>query len=946
MAGGEPYALSDVLRAEFGAIWPNSAPVRQLDQTFRELPAQPDPDELERARRRAAYTAAHALEPVGLALSGGGIRSASFALGVIQALAEGDLLRRFHYLSTVSGGGYIGAWLSAWLNWARDSGEVLRGLNPKRGQPDKEPLPIRHLRAYSSYLTPKMGILSTDLWTAVTIVTRNLLLNWLILIPALLLPIIAVKIVAAIAHTAEFKFWWPWYGAAIAMLGLVLTGMSFRYKLVKLYAGEHPKVSSSAEQMQFLKWSVVPAIGAGAIFAWLANNRMTPADALVSPAAGLGMVTDPRYVSYWQLPLMIAVALAVYAATIASAKREKDRERTKDYVAWGASAIVSGTLIWLGVHLCAGLAPTAADKPVAQIILVILGMPWFFVSLLMGHMAYVMLRSYSHDGDFEREWLGRAGAWYIIAALVWLVVSSLVLCASWLYDAVEYLGGQVPGLLPSLGAASGFVTALLGKSSLTSGRGQTSSWTGTAMNVGLAVAGPLFAAIVLILLSMGFDLIALDTRFQDSAFFNDDGSNVLYQSNWRWTLGTFVSAIAVMIGASMFVNVNRFSLHALYRNRLIRAFLGGPHGIARQADRFTGFDNKDNLQVKDLWPNADSPDKRVGTDWRPFHIVNIALNLAASPKLAWQHRKAESFTVTPLHCGTANLGYRPTETYGHPKAGISLGTAMAISGAAVSPNMGYHSSPSIAFLLTMLNVRLGWWLGNPGKAGGAPFSEQGEEKPATARETMAREKRREKEPYRQEAPRMTLYPLLAELFGMTNEDSSYVYLSDGGHFENLGLYELVRRRCRWIVVCDAGQDGARHFEDLGNAVRKIWIDLGVRITFEGSDLLAATDKTPPAQVPYCIRGNIKYLSDPDTPLGHILYIKPTVQGTEGAADVIAYERAHVDFPNQSTADQWFDEPQLESYRSLGYFIASTIIEDTATRKAKTRGTLLPSDLCT
>ena len=122
-----------------------------------------------------------------------------------------------------------------------------------------------------------------------------------------------------------------------------------------------------------------------------------------------------------------------------------------------------------------------------------------------------------------------------------------------------------------------------------------------------------------------------------------------------------------------------------------------------------------------------------------FHVVNIALNIVSTKRLAWQERKAESFTVSPLHCGSRLSGVPRSEEYGDgprhkPKTdfkaskrefGISLGTAMAISGAAVSPNMGYHSSPSIALLLTLFNVRLGWWLGNPGKAGKNTYTAKG-----------------------------------------------------------------------------------------------------------------------------------------------------------------------------------------------------------------------------
>src|SRR5262249_11167637 len=143
--------------------------------------------------------------------------------------------------------------------------------------------------------------------------------------------------------------------------------------------------------------------------------------------------------------------------------------------------------------------------------------------------------------------------------------------------------------------------------------------------------------------------------------------------------------------------------------------------------------------------------------------------------------------------------------------GISLGTAMAISGAAASPNMGYHSSPSVTLLLALFNARLGWWLGNPGPEGETTYKDDG---PATA-----------------------IIPLAEETFGLSTDDRPYVYLSDGGHFENLGLYEMVRRRCRFIVAVDAGCDPAFAFEDLGNAVRKIFIDLGIRITFKDLDKL-------------------------------------------------------------------------------------------------------------
>ena len=231
-------------------------------------------------------------------------------------------------------------------------------------------------------------------------------------------------------------------------------------------------------------------------------------------------------------------------------------------------------------------------------------------------------------------------------------------------------------------------------------------------------------------------------------------------------------------------------MHALYRNRLVRTFLGASNP-GRRPNPFTNFARGDNPAMHTLWPSRHTWDgQMIGEhggerSWRPFHIVNIALNVTSSQEhLEWQERKAASFTVSPLHCGSAITGFRSSKVYGGQdekdleQSGISLGTAMAVSGAAASPNQGYNSSPSVAFLMALFNVRLGWWLGNPGKKGDVTHKYDG--------------------------PGNAVVPFLAEMLGLTSDTNKYVYLSDGGHFENLGLYEMVRRRCRFIVVVDAG----------------------------------------------------------------------------------------------------------------------------------------------
>jgi hypothetical protein len=258
---------------------------------------------------------------------------------------------------------------------------------------------------------------------------------------------------------------------------------------------------------------------------------------------------------------------------------------------------------------------------------------------------------------------------------------------------------------------------------------------------------------------------------------------------------------------SFFVNVNFFSLHALYRNRLVKTFLGASNVEAtREAEgrnSFDGFSEKDNLTMAQLCGKM-----RVGKV-NLYPVLNISLNLLATQKLAWQERKAEPFVCTPYFTGGDRVGYRPSALYSAgwwgrlnaPERGISLGTAMAISGAAVSPNWGYHSSPITSFLMMLANVRLGAWLGNP----------------------------KHRVAWRYNGPHLSWRLFMQEALGRTDDEEPWVYLSDGGHFENLGLYEMVRRRCRTIVVSDAGADPKCTLEDLGNAVRKIAIDFGVRI---------------------------------------------------------------------------------------------------------------------
>jgi hypothetical protein len=369
-----------------------------------------------------------------------------------------------------------------------------------------------------------------------------------------------------------------------------------------------------------------------------------------------------------------------------------------------------------------------------------------------------------------------------------------------------------------------------------------------------------------------------------------DHEVLLEHSRWDRLSEVALGFLALAWLMARFININKFSLHGMYRDRIIRAYLGAsnperyqdPETVRKVKDGpnlFTGFAQSDNLLMHQLTR-------------KPFHVVNICLNLVAGERLAWQQRKAQSFTVSPLHCGNYQLGYRNSEGYGD---GISLGTAVTISGAAASPSMGYHTSAATGFIMTLLNARLGAWLGNPGPAGDRTWKHPG--------------------------PYSAIASLMREAFGLTNNKSKYVYLSDGGHFENLALYEMVLRRCRHIVVLDSGCDPTFTYEDLGNALRKIRIDLNIPIVFEDDWVRPLRQRTK-----RCAVARIDYsVADGPCEPGYLIYIKPMLLGDE-SPDVESYAKSDATFPHQSTADQWFDESQTESYRMLGKFTVHSIFE--------------------
>jgi hypothetical protein len=782
-----------------------------------------------------------------LCLSGGGIRSASFALGVIQGFARFGLLGKFDYLSTVSGGGYIGSWLTAWRYHAKDDQKVFTSLDRTVSESGDEAAEIQGLRANSNYITPKLGLLSADTWTAVALTIRNLVLNWLVFLPFFMGVLYSPWLSYDLLRAAKF-----WSGAVplLMLLGVALTTAG----LTAASYGRRLATRPWLTNRRFVLLVLCPIVSASIAFATGLAALVEPEPSLPLPSLWVGVFSGAGcYAAAW---LLASVFLADRKGH-AGGWSDLD-----DLVSWVVAGAISGSLLTLGMHLGGMLGP--AYKPE---ILVVLGSSWTMLSIFGGELIYVGLRSYAVRGDMDREWLGRAAGWLTAGALSWAALAGVALFG--VHALKNGTALAIAGM--AVGGASGLTALGLAGSAKTVATVAAAASKRLSLSQITNLAGVIFAIFLAICLSL------VDAQLSGMA----EATFPILANSWIVDAAGFALLILLSAGISWFVNINRFSLHSLYRNRLVNAFLGSARATAvppRDPDPFTGFDQADNPRMAQL------PTRKL------LHVVNLTLNVVSTRNLAWQERKAEPFTVTPFAAGNPTVGYRATKIYGDENGGMTLGTAMAISGAAVSPNMGYHSSPLLGFLLMLFNVRLGWWLGNP----------QGTS-------------------YRRQGPKFSIVPLLEELASQTTDRGRWVYLSDGGHFENLGLYEMIRRRCRLIVVSDAGQDPKCAIEDLGNAVRKIYIDQGVSIDFETLSL--DPRETPPKSGSYCAVGRITY---PGCELqGWLLYIKPGYHGTE-PAQIRSYATIHADFPHESTTNQWFSESQFEAYRALGAHIAELI----------------------
>jgi len=739
----------------------------------------------------------------GLALSGGGIRSASFGLGALQALHAYSGIEGIDYLSTVSGGGYIGCSLTAAMQ--NTDGEF-PFTNPKNYD---DTASVRHIRDFSNYLIPHGAL---DVVTAIGIIGRGLVANVVIILPILLFLVWLTLLIHPNEDSlSEPKFLIWNLGEALTRLGLPVS-----HPLWGLHGFWFTAILAGVNVFFLVFWAFAKSISVSqfwqAGFSWLREpGDSAELHGVLATVSKLLFFVTITSIWFETQPFILRAMVATSAPSLSP-------NGAPQCASWAFSAACFGKVLhgWFG-YLTPILAP--------------IGAAFAFLSKYLGDIVTQTKQDPRWQAWFKKI-SAMAALWFaaiIIPSFLWL-----------LYLQLTYFG--IAGSDSLFPYAPGWLLSL-------------------------AHAAPL--------------------------------QDVLRKAGITMIAGLYLEAFLITGLVAVFINPNVTSLYRLYRDRLSKAFLFNPNpDIPR--------DKNGDLQAYE--PKLHKIDTRFG----PYPIVNAALNIEGSQFANKRGRNADFFIFTPEYTGSDATGYIGTERIEKDETALDHGTAMAISGAAVSSNMGALTIKPLAFTLALLNIRLGYWLRNPRRIVGH-------------------------RPWYSRLVDIRSYLLLKEAFGWITEKSPTVYLTDGGHIENLGVYSLLKRRCKLIIVIDAEADPTMNFRAFLQLERYARIDLGVIIELPWEmirDCTLKVDKAfdeasksgsviPCVPGPHCAAGEIQYGPN-DKEKGILLYVKASLSGDEDDY-LLDYKRLHRAFPHETTSDQFFGEEQLEAYRALGFHIMKGLL---------------------
>lgn len=836
---------------------------------------------------------------LGLALSGGGIRSASFSIGVLQELAKQAVLPAFNYISSVSGGGYAASWYMAWAYRHQNGTEGVKVELSSSQAWDGGPL--WWIRRHVSYLAPRLSFASMGDVIALVVAY---VFNW---IPVFALICLAIATTLIVPHVIA-----EWAAALIHASPLLqsialLAGLAF---LVVLIGGLRrltayyrmpirPIRPPSGLALVVTVWYTAIAVGIATIAPLLANIERSnlrdflEAFEIASPRGFVALF------SLWLFAYLAGILLAwilsrdAISHAIDTVRSTIFRQETYDRGRLNRLPVPL-PLVIVGVALGAISGALSTDFLLSRTdgegierYVTVVG-PCAILIVAGSELCNAFI-SNPYMREIDRAWSARVGAWMLSGAVLWLFASGISLFADEIYLALANLGLVAKVVLFIL--MSIIAAALI--------------WRRTLVPIYLALTG-------IFLLAVSAAITTPIVTWWQAVI----GPHV-------WFLFLLSSGLTLCLAA--LINVNRFSMHSVYREALVRTFLGAsrlsaknmgirsPSGLKegelpqfapRHPDPITNIDDDDNPAL--AWMQS-RPDRAL-----PVFLLNAAVNGVSRGDVDGRAPRQWPYTFSQYFCGSPayGVGYSPTEKIFSRRGvkSLTLGTAMAVSGAAVSPTAGISTHPVKAFVFGVLNARLGLWIGNPQYPTAVPL----------------------------ERPGLTGMSVLLEVLGVRRRFAKWIHLSDGGHFENLGVYELLRRGCSRIVAIDCSCDPDEKMSDLANAFRRARIDLGVVVRNEDQDDFM--EDSPSRVQRESARWGDNGLTSPESdetreaacwkwytiyygenlPLGRLLYIKPSLKGTfELPIEVHQYAKNSPSFPHETTADQFFSEAQMEAYRALG-----------------------------
>jgi patatin-like phospholipase len=749
----------------------------------------------------------------GIALSGGGIRSAIFCLGALQALAEKDTLKNFDYISSVSGGGFISSSLQ-WFWYSVVGTDATKGTfpygtskAPKQEAPEQDKR-LDFLRSHGQYLAPGEGI---TIWSGLSVIIRTVFLSLIVWIPI---------------------------GAFFIWLLILLC------RLVQPYVGWLPNVFS------------------------LVMASVWRADCIGGSSC------------YWKLELFfefciigavfLVVAFAVWAVGFSLDTRISPNQENN---------VTSVPKIVLGVL---AILFGGAFYALAVLLLFKLGDPdpftlmgWFVVGtffLLFGVLIFLQVRGATASANYawRRRYEKAAGAcfpWTVIVG----AIGTLPIVPYLLLNEAGPFFKTVSG---AVALVSGLASALFGHNAQLQGDAPS--------NVG---RWALMGTSAVFLYSLGVVSYSLAELLSQPAVLV---TGAFAQNAVR---AAILTGIVLAIVLAVRTNVNFVGLHRYYRDRLMEAFLPSVQSV--DANVVGATPQADHVSVGSLWSRAASVKRSI-----PYPIINTNCILIndSDREVAW--RGGDNFILSPLYVGCTSTGWEDTQRHVTKHGPLTLPTAMAASGAALSENAAYVGSGVtrdrlLSIVMVLLNIRLSVWVGRPSDT-----------KPG----------------WRSEPNYIMPSLIYGVLRGGYDRQSKFMELSDGGHFDNLGIYELIRRKVSVIVVLDGEEDSTLALPGLYSVVQRVQEDFGAIIDLDNRlNKLVLEDGTgypkgaQYVKEPYFV-APIRYKNDG---AGVLIYVKLSLTETAGFGPK-GYRAQNADFPQQPTANQFFVPEQVEAYRQVGY----------------------------